>query len=87
MSAMPPTTPPTIAPIGALELVCEPIVGRFVEDAEEPCVCVGLMVSADAVPCPNPPTGTEKEVSVPPTTVTGAVSVIELVPPAARTRV
>lgn len=51
------------------------------------------VASLDAVPCPNPPgmtTGSEVDVSVPPTVivaVTGAVTVIEVVPPPARTSV
>ena len=94
MTAIPPTTPPTIAPMGAFFfLLWEPIVGRFVEPDESACVCVGLLDIVDAVPCPNPPgmtAGSEVDVSVPPTvtvSVTGAVAVIEVVPPPARTRV
>ena len=94
MTAIPPTTPPTIAPIGAFFfLLWDPIVGKVVEPDELACVCVGLLVCVDAVPCPNPPgmaTGSEVDVSVPPTvtvSVTGAVAVMEVVPPPARTRV
>lgn len=82
MTAIPPTTPPTIAPMGAFFfLLWEPIVG------------VGLLDCVGAVPCPKPlgmTTGFEADVSVPPTvtvSVTGAVAVMEVVPPPARTRV
>jgi len=92
MTAIPPTTPPTMPPIGAFFFwLWEPMVGRFVEPDEPACVAV--LASVVAVPWPNPPgmtTGFEVDVSVPPTVtvaVTGAVAVIEVVPPPARTRV
>jgi hypothetical protein len=36
ITAKPPTTPPTIAPIGVLELLCDPIVVVDVEVEEAP---------------------------------------------------
>ena len=94
MTAIPPTTPPTIAPIGVLFfLLWEPIVGRLVEPDESACVSVGLLDWVGAAPCPKPPgmtNGCEVDVSEPPTvtvSVAGAVAVMEVVPPPARMRV
>jgi hypothetical protein len=78
MSAIPPTAPPTMEPIGVLDVLCEPIVGRVVDEDEgdeRSCVCVGPFV-LDVVP-------NAIEVSIPPmamVSVTGAVSVIEVMP-------